>query len=668
MKIIPCKIFLLSFVIIFFQNHLFSQTDSLQVNVQEIIDELLQEPSTEVDNSDLYNKIEDLINNPVDLNKADITDFQRIPTIDFLTAKAIIEYRNNVGKFNYKEDLFLIKSLTNKQKKKIYPFVTVKGKKRQTIKKEEIAEPFYKSQLILRSRIINDLQTRKGFIDGKFPGSKQKIYNRFLISYRNYSVGILTEKDPGEKSINDLNTFFIQVRDYGHLKKMIVGDYTLEFGQGLALWSPYGFVKGADAIYPVKKKNRNITPYKSTNENNFFRGTAATIKFSSYRLSVFHSSNLFDANIDPVTSEIISAPIDGLHRTTTEIRKRKSAKEKFKGIRLDYINNESINAGILYYNTNFSNPFVSSSTFDLNGNNFNYYSFYYDIFFNKINVFGETAYNGTSVASITNMQFSISRNFKWVTSVRNYPRNFTNIHGFSFGEKPGKVSNEFGIYNGIKWNSPIGLIDVYYDQFKFPFSTFSNPVSTQGNEFLINLKSKPSRKIETVVRYKIENKEITEKINGTLQIVDRKRQNLRGEFIYKASSTLRLRSRLEISNYKISELGVNEFGYLIFQDIRIKPFRNLTITSRIILFNSASFNSSLYEYEYDLQGILSNVGLSGKGIRWYIVGNYRLTNFLRISLKYAETYKPDEKQLSSGESLLYNNVDNRLSLQLDLIL
>ncbi|MCH8326619.1 MAG: hypothetical protein IIB83_08715 [Bacteroidetes bacterium] len=512
------------------------------------------------------------------------------------------------------------------------------------------------------------MQTRKGFIDGKFSGSKPKIYNRFLGTYNNYSIGVLIEKDPGEKSINDLNTFFFQIKDKGYLTNFIIGDYTLEFGQGLALWSPYGFVKGADAIYPVKKKNRNIKPYKSANENNFFRGAAASIKFSFYRLSAFYSSNKFDANIDSVTNKIISAPIDGLHRTTSEIRKRKSANETFKGIRLDYVNQELINAGILYYNTNFSNSFLPSSIFDLNGNNFNYYSIYYDIYLNKINIFGEAAYNGTSIASIINIQFSINRNFKWVTSVRNYPRNFTNIHGFSFGEKPGTVSNEFGIYNGIKWNSPIGLIDIYYDQFQFPFSTFSNPVSTQGNEFLINLRTKPSKKIETVFRYKIENKEITKKINGILQIVGRKRQNLRGELIFKASHTLRLKSRFEITNFKISELGINEFGYLIFQDIRIKPFRNLTINSRIILFNSDSFNSSVYEYEYDLRGILSNVGLNGNGIRWYIVSNYRLTNLLKISLKYAETYKPHVKQLSSGEALLYNNVDNRLSLQLDLIL
>ena len=69
-----------------------------------------------------------------------------------------------------------------------------------------------------------------------------------------------------------------------------------------------------------------------------------------------------------------------------------------------------------------------------------------------------------------------------------------------------------------------------------------------------------------------------------------------------------------------------------------------------------------------MRGILSNVGLNGNGIRWYIVSNYRLTDLLKISLKYAETYKPHVKQLSSGEALLYNNVDNRLSLQLDLIL
>lgn len=668
MKLSQVKILFCLIIFILIPINLHAQTDSLKVDIQELINELFNEPSTETDNSNLYEVLEDLINNPFDLNKATIIDIQQIPTIDYLTAKAIIDYRNTVGEYKYKDDILLIKELTNEQKKKIFPFVFVKGEKTLILNNKLIQVPTYNIQLKLRSRILNDLQTRKGFIDGSFPGSKPKIYNRLFASYKNYSAGILIEKDAGENSLNDLNTFFIQIKDFDYLDNLVVGDYTLEFGQGLVLWSPYGFAKGADAIYPVKKKNRNIKPFKSADENNFFRGVAASFKYNNFGISAFYSSNKFDANIDPLTSEILSAPVAGLHRTSSEINKRKSADETFKGLRLDYISDKQINAGLLYYNSKFSNPFMPSSVFDISGSNFNYYSFYYDVFIDRVNIFGENAYDGTSVASIANLQYSISREFIWITSIRNYPRNFANIHGFSFGERAGAVNNEFGIYNGIRWNSPIGSFNIYYDQFKFPFSTFSTPVSTEGDEFLINLRSKIDRKIETNFRYKLENKEISEDINGTKQLVYRKRQNLRGELIYNATSSLRFRTRVEISNFKIKELSVNEFGYLIFQDIKIKLLYNLSVSSRFILFNTDSFSSAVYEYEYDLRGILSNVGLSGKGIRWYIVGNYRFSDILNISFKYAETYKPDEKQLSSGSALIFNNLDNRLSLQIDLIL
>jgi len=381
MRLFSYNIILIPLFLTIFQQYSFSQTDSAKIHIQEIIDELFNEPSVEIDHSDLYDKIEDLINNPIDLNEADIIDFQQIPSIDFLTAKAIIDYRNTVGKFRYKEDIFLITSITNEQKKKLYPFVKVKNEKKQNLNKAKDGKFLNKFKIKLRSRILNDLQTRKGFIDGKFPGSKAKIYNRLLASYNNYRIGVLTEKDPGENSFNDLNTFFVQIKNKKNITNIVAGDYTLEFGQGLVLWSPYGFAKGADAIYPVKKKNKNIIPHKSANENNFFRGIAATLRLNSFGLSLFYSGNKFDANLDSVSSDILSTPINGLHRTTTEIRKRKSLRETFNGIRLDYISNKSINAGFLYYKSKFSNSFLPTSIFDLNGTSFSYYSFYYVFIF-----------------------------------------------------------------------------------------------------------------------------------------------------------------------------------------------------------------------------------------------------------------------------------------------
>ncbi|PIW69956.1 MAG: hypothetical protein COW08_04420, partial [Ignavibacteriales bacterium CG12_big_fil_rev_8_21_14_0_65_30_8] len=182
MNLFQVKILLCLPMFILIPINLKAQTDSLKVDIQELIDELFNEPSTESDNSNLYEVLEDLINNPIDLNNATIIDIQQIPTIDYLTAKAIINFRNTVGKFVNKDNIFLIKELTNEQKKKIFPFVFVKGEKTLILNNKLIQTASYNIQLKLRSRIINDLQTREGFIDGSFPGSKPKIYNRLFAS------------------------------------------------------------------------------------------------------------------------------------------------------------------------------------------------------------------------------------------------------------------------------------------------------------------------------------------------------------------------------------------------------------------------------------------------------------------------------------------------------
>ena len=56
----------------------------------------------------------------------------------------------------------------------------------------------------------------------------------------------------------------------------------------------------------------------------------------------------------------------------------------------------------------------------------------------------------------------------------------------------------------------------------------------------------------------------------------------------------------------------------------------------------------------------------GEGIRWYLIVRYRPMKLFTISAKYSETYKPKEKSLSSGNNTIDGNLDNRLSLQLDL--
>ena len=64
------------------------------------------------------------------------------------------------------------------------------------------------------------------------------------------------------------------------VKKVVVGDYALQFGQVLLLWNGLSFGKGA-WIGAVAKQGIGLRSYSSMNENNFQRGIAAKLKFNN---------------------------------------------------------------------------------------------------------------------------------------------------------------------------------------------------------------------------------------------------------------------------------------------------------------------------------------------------------------------------------------------------
>lgn len=667
---IQILIFAFIFILIFSLKN-FPQADSTAIVIEESLDELLSDLNVETDNSDLYNQLEELSNNKIDINTENLELLQRIPRVDLNSAKLILEHRKKFGDFFSVNELYSVQGLQKEQIERIIPFVKInRGKidyEQSTV--DEISEPtlFRNIDVTYRARLQTDLQQRAGFLDGDYPGSSYKIYNRFIFkALTNYQFAFISEKDPGEKLLSDFNSFHFAIRDLSFIKTFVAGDYNIEFGQGLSLWSPYGFSKSADVIYPAKKKSRDIIPYTSTDENKFFRGAALSLTFSNFILSGYFSKNKFDSNIDTISSEILSVSETGLHRTQTEIDNRKTVEENFIGGRLDYDSKAWIKIGLLFFNSKFSNPFMSEHPFDLAGDNFSCYSAYYNIYLEKINLFGEWAYDGKVVASLNGLELPISNNFSYLALIRNYPSEYSNIHGFGFGELSGSNKNEFGIYNGFRWKTFLGTLNFYYDQFKFPGATFDSPLPTEGNEILADLDTKILKQIETKFRYKLENKEVTESINSEDQIVKRLRQNFRAELIYDFSKSLRLKSRFEILDYRIKETALSEKGILLYQEVRYLPLKDFTFYGRITFFRTDTFNSAIYIYENDLIGVFNNIALFGEGIRWYVLVRYKILNYLQLSFKYVETYKPDVTTLSSGNSLIEGNIDNKVSFQLDI--
>ena len=633
----------------------------------DIIENLIEETVQDNEDSQVLDNLEYLKENPLNVNSASLKELLRIPTIDLSTALQIADYVKKVGKVFSMNELYLIKGIDKISLQKILPYLTVetipKNVKTEYQQTESLSL-LSKFKVNVRSRIINDMQDRRGFIENKYQGSKYKIYNRIKIEFnKNIQAGILTEKDAGEKSITDFSAYHLAIKDFGFLNKLVLGDYNLEFGQGLALSNPYGFSKGGNSVTSVNRPDRRIIPYLSSEENQFFKGISAMVNFGNYSLTTFFSNHYLDAGIDSGSGEITSLVIDGYHRTENEVAKRRNTKEIFYGGRVDYSFERLLSLGILYYHSEFNFPLQSSSVYDLRGRKFNCYSLAYASELGNIFIFGETAWNN-SISTINSFALKMSKDISTIISIRYYPVDYYPLHSSALAESSTK--NEIGIYTGINLKTGIGFFNFFIDQYKFPGSTYYNPLPSEGREFYLNYEVRPVRNTDLNIRYKNERKEVTGSYSEQKKLYNQLMQSIKTEFEYNISPKIRLKTRFDYINFLISGAGLKENGLMIYQDIKINLNRNLSAYTRVIFFQTDSYNSRIYQYENDLPGALSSYVLFGSGLRWYALIKYELFNLIILSAKYSETLKPSEKTFGSGYQEINGNLDNRVSIQIDM--
>ena len=225
--------------------------------------------------------------------------------------------------------------------------------------------------------------------------------------------------------------------------------------------------------------------------------------------------------------------------------------------------------------------------------------------------------------------------------IRNYPVGFNSLHGSRFGERSGARGGEFGIYNGFRWRTSIGTLNLYFDQFKYPYASYTNPLPSDGNEFMIRYTTKVLKNCEVGFKYRLGNKEKAFLVDGEEIMAKRHKQSFRLEYSYTVNSRLRLKTRFEYISVLVKDYFSREEGFLFYEDIRLIPLEGLLLYGRIIFFRTDSFNSAIYEYENDLAGILSSRSLYCEGARYYIAIRYRIYN--KIS-RLSEIFRNSEAQ------------------------
>jgi hypothetical protein len=521
-----------------------------------------------------------------------------------------------------------------------------------------------------RSRAVRKLQPSRGYADGRYTGSSTKTYQRLkLTSGGHLAGGFLVEKDAGESKLSDFTSGYLLTRNLGPIQSVVLGDYIVEAGQGIALWRGYDFTKGAEVVLPARRKGRGLVPYASSDENSFLRGAATQLVWEDITLLAFYSRKSLSATLD-TSGNVSSLYAAGLFRTSTEKEKRNNLSETMVGFHSSYSFSRKNRIGITGYTASFSREFATGR---LTGRSFRVLSSNYELAYESVHMFGEWSLNNAKVGGISGLQVMPAKQFDFITVVRIYPSGMLNVHANGFGERLG-TTNEHGWYIGVHIRPVQRLrLSVYYDLFSFPEKSSTTLFGGGGHEifFQADITAAPKLLItpRLLSKVTVERKSIVDEYNRTIRFDDDKRKNnYRVTVDYRLNKLTTVRSRFEYTEIEFHYLKRREHGFLVYSDIVTKLSGTLTINGRVAVYRTDSFDSGIGEYERDLPGVLTVPILYGRGVKWYFLLQYSLMESLRLSFKYSELIRDDVKTIGSGLDEIMTNRDNRFGVQVDVSL
>ena len=319
-----------------------------QEKPEAVIDQIIEDISPglpeDYDFSELTERLTYYYRNPLNINKVNREQLQELAFLNQLQISAFLAHRKENGNLLNLLELQSISTFDTLTVRRLLPFVyTVSA---NSLSDLSINSFYRKGRNDVMIRYGRYLQKQKGY---QTSDSQNAPYagtpGRFLIRYRyqygnNVSASVTLEKDPGEKLFSqrksigfDFGSANVFVRNVGPIKKMVVGDYSLQFGQGLAMWSGLSFGKSS-MITNLAKPESGLQPYSSSNEILFLRGTAITAHYKDFQITPFVSFRRIDGSIDTaITPQISSMSQSGLHRTQTELENKSTVAHNVIGTR-----------------------------------------------------------------------------------------------------------------------------------------------------------------------------------------------------------------------------------------------------------------------------------------------------------------------------------------------
>ncbi|MCX2450212.1 helix-hairpin-helix domain-containing protein [Pedobacter sp. PLR] len=645
--------------------------------VKELRERLAENGKEEEDLSAFEEQLEVLRKNPIDLNHTNAEELKKLISLSPLQINSFFQHLLINGKLLDLLELQSISGFDQETITKIQPFVTLNPVSPYAVIK--LKDLYREAEQQLLWRYGRTLEQQKGFRDlpgSRYLGSADKLLLSYKYQYPKIgSISLLMKKDAGETLGSgtipvDFLSGNIALFNYRRIQKLIIGDYTLQFGQGLSLWSGFSLGKGPD-VTSVASKDLSLKPYTSSNESAFFRGIASTIQLpAKLYLTPFYSFRKRDASLKSGTDGELSLTTiseSGLHRTASEIRNRKQLSQQVYGATLQYLSNP-LNLGFSAYHSQYDQTFTREPTtykkYNFEGRRLSNFGLHYNTSFQNIYFYGELAKaNPGGWAGLQGAMTSLSKSVSMVLLYRKYDKDYHSFFSQAIGENT-ETSNEKGLYLGLNYlPGSHWKFALYLDYFKFPEKKYRVDTASSGYEALAQLVYTPSKQLKITARFKTERKQQNPTAKNTIRSLDKVlKSSFRFDCNWKLNRKFNSQQRVELIQYQQGS-QLKEFGYLIYQDLDYTPMHSkISGNIRLAYFNTPSYQSRIYAYEADVLYGSGSGGYYGQGIRTFLNLRYRLLKKLDIWSRYALYYYPHLKLISSGLDEINGNKKSELKL------
>jgi len=615
---------------------------------------------------ELINSYDYFLNNPLDLNTCSKEQLMQIQFLTVTQINSFLDYRNQQVLLLHVFELQVIPDWDLSTCRKIEQFVTVNAHKNRAMG--------LKNSFIL-CRVEGTLEKAQGFNSEGKSNAYQGDRLKELIKIKNSShsfitLGFIGQKDAGEKSLLDFYSAYVDITPQKHVQKLIIGDYSIQWGQGLLQAGGFNLGKNYESIKATQKFHLGGIPYSSSAESSFNRGIFISKMLNPVINSQFFiSSKMLDGKTSVYNGQtgFKTIDMDGYHRNTNEIANQHTINEKKIGssleVRLSKTTMLQLN-GVL---TQYSIPKIPSGIDyklnEWNGNKFLIWSISQTSFINNKRVINEIAFQNQKLSIIHGIALPTSKKQDFSYLFRYFSNGFYNPDGKALGENT-RNENEIGLFIGHQFQiSKRKKLSSYVDIFYFPEIKYqvSSP-HTYGWEVLNRYQMERKNAFKLFNQFKWTSKEedfTLRKNEKTIQRTHDVQESV--DIIFLGKKWIQWHNRMML--HALFKKNTSYLGLMLLQDITFN-LRKFEVKTRLAYTKTPNYDTRLYAFEPGLPYSFNLLSYSGHSFRLATTIEIPLSKELSFASKIGRTVYFDKNEIGSGTDVIQSNHKTDLSFQL----